>query len=246
MKQPKPDYGFDGSPLIVIISPLILVFVEILMFLIPVKPYRIIGFIFLPVILIWLGICISYVIYVKIGKFRQRDAILSKVDWKGNEIALDVGTGRGLLMEGAAKKLTSGKIVGIDIWRQEDMANNSQDRTMKNAELEGVADKVEIKNEDIQKTSFPPSFFDVIVSNLCIHNIPTVEGRNNACLEILRILKPEGTAIIGDLHLKILNEYSSIFRQAGMSVKIYGRKSQRTRFPILVALKKSTTTQQGS
>jgi arsenite methyltransferase len=37
------------------------------------------------------------------------------------ENVLDVGTGQGLLMNGAAKHLTTGKSIGIDIWISKDL-----------------------------------------------------------------------------------------------------------------------------
>src|SRR4051794_2947979 len=37
-------------------------------------------------------------LYAKVGKFSHRDRMLAKVDWKGSERVLDVGTGRGLLL----------------------------------------------------------------------------------------------------------------------------------------------------
>lgn len=51
------------------------------------------------------------------GKFLMRDFMLTKIDWKGNEYVLDIGAGTGLLMNGVAKFLTTGKSIGIDIWR---------------------------------------------------------------------------------------------------------------------------------
>ena len=42
------------------------------------------------------------------------------IPWRGNETVLDVGTGRGLLMIGAARRLTTGISVGIDIWSAKD------------------------------------------------------------------------------------------------------------------------------
>src|SRR4051812_34277144 len=58
-------------------------------------------------------------LYSKFGKSRHRDRMLGMVDWKGDERVLDIGTGRGLLMIGAARKLTTGKATGIDIWNSD-------------------------------------------------------------------------------------------------------------------------------
>src|SRR5580704_17007559 len=44
----------------------------------------------------------------KIGKLNLRDKLMKLVTWKGDERVLDVGCGSGLLLNGAAKRLTSG------------------------------------------------------------------------------------------------------------------------------------------
>jgi arsenite methyltransferase len=49
--------------------------------------------------------------YGMAGKYRTRDLMLSKIKWTGNENVLDVGTGQGLLMNGAAKYLITGKSI---------------------------------------------------------------------------------------------------------------------------------------
>ena len=36
-------------------------------------------------------------LYSVYGKLKHRDRILNMIDWKGSEMVLDVGTGRGLL-----------------------------------------------------------------------------------------------------------------------------------------------------
>jgi arsenite methyltransferase len=68
---------------------------------------------------------------------------------------LDVGCGRGLMLVGAGKWLTSGKAIGIDLWQQQDQANNSSSATLSNAAIEGVADRIEVKTADMCELPFP-------------------------------------------------------------------------------------------
>ena len=53
-----------------------------------------------------------------------------------------------------AKHLTTGKSIGIDIWSSKDLSDNSITKTLANAELEGVIDKIEIRNEDARSLTF--------------------------------------------------------------------------------------------
>ena len=57
-----------------------------------------------------------------VGKFRARDALLNAVRGGGDEQVLDVGCGHGLMLIGAAKRLSSGHATGIDIWQDVDQA----------------------------------------------------------------------------------------------------------------------------
>jgi len=143
------------------------------------------------------------------GKYRHRDRMLNIIKWSGHEQVLDIGTGRGLLLIGAAKRLTTGKATGIDIWNTEDLSANNVENAMQNAEIEGVVDKVEILNENAMGMSFADNHFDVILTNMVIHNIYNKAGRKQACQEIVRVLKPGGIAIISDFrHVK---EYKNNF-----------------------------------
>jgi len=53
--------------------------------------------------------------------------------------------GSRLLVIGAAKRLTSGKAFGIDIWKRDDQSDNTPEAPIENAKMAGVADRVEIK-----------------------------------------------------------------------------------------------------
>src|SRR5712671_2055625 len=74
----------------------------------------------------------------KIGKLRTREQLLDNHHWTGAERVLDVGCGRGLMLVGAARRLTTGTASGIDLWQAEDLSGNRPEATMQNAEAEGV------------------------------------------------------------------------------------------------------------
>lgn len=164
------------------------------------------------------------------GKQHHRDRMLNMIEWTGNEQVLDVGTGLGLLMIGAAKRLTTGRSTGIDIWSHTDLSMNSRENTIKNTVLEGMGNKCAILNEDAMDMSFADESFDVVLSNLCIHNIYEKTGRLQACREIARVLKTGGTAIISDF--RHMQEYRHNFKQLGLETKMMGANYLMT-FPPL-------------
>lgn len=238
MSQSKPYYGTDGNPRALVLSLCAIVLVDVLLFLASSMWFKIAAYLLLAFGLLFVSHFAWWLPYVRFGKLKHRDALLSLVDWKGDETVLDIGTGRGLLLIGAAKKLREGKAIGIDIWRKQDMTDNGPEGALHNAELERVSDRIEIRSEDIQKTSFPSEFFDVVLSNLCLHNIAGKDRRNRACREIVRILKPNGIAVISDgFYIK---EYREVFETKGMEVKILKPKFPPTLFwlPAVVATKK--------
>lgn len=163
----------------------------------------------LPVILM--------LVYSRVGKFRHRDRMLAQITWTGAETVLDVGAGRGLLLIGAAKRLTTGYATGIDIWSAEDLSGNSPQALLENIVLEGVGGNIDVKSEDACKMSFRDGTFDVVLSNLCLHNIYQREGRAQACREIARVLKPDGFAVISDF--RHMREYAAVFAACGLNVK---------------------------
>lgn len=168
------------------------------------------GWLFLPAMLM--------LIYSLVGKFRHRERMLAKLDWTGVETVLDVGAGRGLLLIGAAKRLTTGHATGIDIWNAEDLSGNGPEALLSNIALEGVDGKTTVKSEDVRRMSFPDGSFSVALSNLCLHNIYDRAGRAQACREIARVLRPGGIAVISDF--RHMHEYAEEFGRAGLSVDL--------------------------
>jgi SAM-dependent methyltransferase len=162
-----------------------------------------------------------FLFYVKFGKFHHRDRMLSFHPWRGDEEVLDVGCGRGLLLAGAAKWLAAlkgaGKVTGIDIWSNKDMGGNAEAATRHNLELEGVSDRCTLLGIPAQEMTFPDGSFDVVVSNLCLHNIYDRKLRRQAVQQIARVLKPGGVAILSDY--KHTAEYARQLVEAGLMVE---------------------------
>ena len=114
------------------------------------------------------------------GKVRDRERLLDAISFGGAERVLDVGRGRGLMLIGAAKRLTpggGGRAVGVDIWQAEDLSGNWPEATLENARLEGVLDRVEVKTADMRKLPFDDASFEVVVSSKAIHNVYSKDGR---------------------------------------------------------------------
>ncbi len=68
-----------------------------------------------------------------------------------------------IFLVAAAKRLSTGCAIGIDIWSQTDQADNRPERTGRNARLEGVADRVVVCDGDARKLDLPDEAFDVVV-----------------------------------------------------------------------------------
>lgn len=153
--------------------------------------------------------------YSKVRKLRRRERLLDLIPWRGDEAVLDVGCGRGLLVVGAARRLTTGHAVGIDRWQRRDLSGNRPDAALENARLEGVSDRVDIRDGDARQLPFADASFDVILSALVLHNIYDGKQRRQAVREIARVLKPGGRVVLVDVAHTA--EYARVLRQCGLS-----------------------------
>jgi SAM-dependent methyltransferase len=157
----------------------------------------------------------DYLYASRVGKFAVWAGLLLSLGLRGDEKVLDLGCGRGAVLLMAAKLLPRGRAVGIDLWKTADQSGNALEVTKRNAELEGVADRVELHTGDIRSLPFEDDSFDLVLSSLAIHNVTDVTGRARAIDEGVRVLRPGGRLLIVDIGAT--SEYEARLRVRGLA-----------------------------
>ncbi len=225
----RPDYGMDAPP--VIRNLLVAGFGSIVLsFLVAQFSWRAAPYV--AIFLLWMGpwFILSGILMIlssRFGKYREREHLVDLLDLDGSEHVLDVGCGRGLILNEVASRLSSGKAVGIDIWQASDLSGNSPEVTLENARREGVEDRVEVLSADVRELPFEDASFDCITSSMCMHNISSSEERAKALTEIMRVLKPGGRFAILDFrnskeYAEQLTKLGAIdVKRSGLRFKMY-------------------------
>lgn len=142
------------------------------------------------------------------GPVTFSQGVVVSLGLNGSETVLDVGTGRGLYAIEMAKKVTTGRVVAIDLWEPHNAAEkeyhhkwaqptgNTIGNARLNARLEGVEEKVTFLNMDANRLKFPRGTFDLVV---CAYVIGHLGDHGKKVLaETNRVLKPGGRLLIID------------------------------------------------
>ena len=118
-------------------------------------------------------------------------APLNHANLKEGEIVVDLGSGAGIDIFLASKKVSdSGKAIGID------MTDQMLEKARENA-LKGNYSNVEFRKGDIEENiPLGNNTVDAVISN-CVINLTT--NKTNAFKEVFRILKHNGRMVISDL-----------------------------------------------
>jgi SAM-dependent methyltransferase len=116
----------------------------------------------------------------------------------GSEAALDLGCGRGLVLIETAKRLPDGHATGVDIWRNRDQSGNRRITTELNARIEGVDDRVTIRDADMTRLPFADSSFDLVTASFSLRSLALEDERNRALDEAVRVLRPGGRLLVLD------------------------------------------------
>ena len=105
----------------------------------------------------------SFLYTTRRGKFEEWTRILDGLALRGDERVLDMGCGRGAVLTAVARRLRTGRVIGINLWLTRDQSGNASHVTLRNAALEGVADRVAIETGDMRALPFADASFDLIV-----------------------------------------------------------------------------------
>jgi len=117
------------------------------------------------------------------------------------------------VLTAVARRLRSGRITGVDLWIARDQSGNARDVTVRNAALEGVAERVVVETGDMRTLPFAGASFDLVVSSLAIHNLASAADRARAIGEAWRVLAPGGRLVIADIRATRL--YASTLAELG-------------------------------
>lgn len=199
-RSEKPKYGFYAIRIITILFSIIEIFGLLLAsagYFVFNNAYLTIGGWIIIAFGIYMIIAHFLFLYVITGVDGARFSWIARLlEIKGNEYMLDVGSGTGRTAVQMAKRLTSGRLVGIDIWDTMELGGNSPERAYKNAETEGVKDKVEFRFGNVLEIPFCDGVFDIVTCSSVLNNLPGKEKRTKALKEIFRILKLGGKCML--------------------------------------------------
>ncbi|KAL5715628.1 hypothetical protein ACHQM5_017422 [Ranunculus cassubicifolius] len=128
-------------------------------------------------------------------------------DWSTVKTVLDVGCGRGILLNAVALQLkkegSSGRVVGLDRRKKRTTVS-----TLRTAGIEGVQEYVTCREGDARHLPFADNYFDVVVSGVYLHTVGKEFGHRTAAAaaermkglgEVVRVLKFGGVGIVWDL-----------------------------------------------
>jgi arsenite methyltransferase len=135
----------------------------------------------------------------RVGRVKERVPGIDRLDLAETSYVLDAGCGRGIMLVEAAHRVPEGLAVGVDVWHAVDEALVRPEDPLRNAQLEGVGERVVVTTGDITMLPFPEGMFDAVVCSLVLGRL-TDRARLVAVRELARVLVPGGRLLVFDAH----------------------------------------------
>lgn len=123
--------------------------------------------------------------------------LVEHLDWNGEGRLLDIGCGAAALTVRCAKAFPKAQITAMDYWGAE--WNYAKEQCERNAQIEGVADRISFQKGDAAKLDFPDETFDAAVSNFVFHEVRTAKDKRDVVREALRVVKKDGVFSFQDM-----------------------------------------------
>jgi ubiquinone/menaquinone biosynthesis C-methylase UbiE len=127
------------------------------------------------------------------------NTLLDSLEWDGQGKALDIGTGSGRVAIYLAKRYQSAHVAGIDYWGNP--WTYSKSICDRNAEIEGVADRVIFQRASAVSLPYEDGEYDLVISNFVFHSVRVI-NKTSLIKEALRVIKKGGAFAFQDLFNK--------------------------------------------
>jgi ubiquinone/menaquinone biosynthesis C-methylase UbiE len=136
--------------------------------------------------------------------------VLETLDWKGDEVILDLGAGIGIYYSRLLAMMPNTTYYAIDISHKmlKNHPSDSEFLTLSNA----------------MRLPYKDDSFDVIMANHMLYHIPDIDA---AIKEIRRVLKPNGTVLIATNSIHTMPELQVLMRRAIVLLTRYGATQVR-------------------
>ncbi len=137
-------------------------------------------------------------------KVKAADRMLNGLDLRGDERAVDLGCGTGLLCAGLAVRLPEGNVVGVDSWVESALQPTGRPLAKQTLQLAGVK-KVSVLTGSIRELPLGDASMDLAVSRDALSMLPSTDARREAVEELARVVVPDGrVALLEPFHTREL------------------------------------------
>jgi ubiquinone/menaquinone biosynthesis C-methylase UbiE len=214
----KADYGnFFPNMMLIAIAVVWILLLALSVFLtaIAASAVFVAASIAVTAVIIVFFVLVAYARYVTSARGGNAQAqywelVLGNLDWDGEGQALDIGCGNGPIAIGVAKRFPNAHVTGIDIWPR--FWGYSQRTCERNAEIEGVADRVNFQKASASALPFDDEHFDAAVSSFVFHEVHDLKDKRDVVKEALRVVKKGGAFAFLDpfLHKRTYGDFEDL------------------------------------